>query len=108
MRSDLLVARRDELDLVAHVIKRVEQPDIAVTADAEHVRDLVLDQVLGNQIGTLHPRHCRPSHEFGAVALEWTRAHLRRKRERFNRNDTSFKPKMSAPFLHGGQRRATM
>ena len=53
----LLVARRDQLDAVARVIERVEHADVAVPADAEHVGDLVLDQVFGDQLGTLHARH---------------------------------------------------
>jgi len=35
---------RDELDLVAHLVQRIEQADVAVTADAEHVRDFLLHQ----------------------------------------------------------------
>jgi hypothetical protein len=32
MGGDLLVARRDEFDSVAHVVERIEQPDVAMTA----------------------------------------------------------------------------
>ena len=53
----LLVARRDQLDAVARLVQRVEHADVAVAADAEHVGDLVPDQVFGDQVGTLHPRH---------------------------------------------------
>jgi hypothetical protein len=41
VRGDLLVARRDELDPVARAVERIQHADIAVPADAEHVRDLV-------------------------------------------------------------------
>ena len=58
VRCDLLVARRDQLDAVAGVVERVEHADVAVPADAEHVGDLVLDQVFGDQLSTLHARHC--------------------------------------------------
>ena len=58
--GDLLVARRHHRDAVARVVERVEQPDIAVTADAEHVGDLVGDQILGDQVGAFHPRHDVP------------------------------------------------
>jgi hypothetical protein len=54
---DLLVARRDQLDLVAGAIERVEHADIAVAANAEHVGNLVPDQMLGDQVGALHPWH---------------------------------------------------
>src|SRR5206468_4680799 len=46
----LLVARRDEPQLVAHLVERIEQADIAVPADAENVRDLFLDQEFGDQL----------------------------------------------------------
>ena len=54
----LLVARRNQLDAVARLIERVEHADIAVATDAEDIRNVVGDQVLGNQLGALHPRHC--------------------------------------------------
>ena len=57
VRGDLLVARRDELDPVARAVERIEHADIAVPADAEHVRDLVPHQMLRDQVGTLHPWH---------------------------------------------------
>ena len=46
----LLVARRDEPHLVAHLVERIEQADVAVAADAEDVRDLLLDQEFGDQL----------------------------------------------------------
>ena len=56
VRGGLLVARRDELDLVAHLVQRIEQADVAVAADAEHVGDLLLDQEFRDEIATF-PRH---------------------------------------------------
>ena len=50
-----------ELDAVARVVERVEHADVAMPADAEHVGDLVLDQVLRDQLGTLHARHRKAS-----------------------------------------------
>ena len=55
--GDLLVARRDELDAVARVVEAIEHTDVAVPADPEHVRDFVADQVLGDDLGTLHAGH---------------------------------------------------
>ena len=60
MGGYLLVARRHHRDAVARIIERVEQPDIAVAANAEHVGNLIGDQILGDQVGTLHPRHDFP------------------------------------------------
>jgi len=57
VRRHLLVARRDQLDAIAGLVERVEHADVAMPADAEHIRDLALDQILGDQLGTLHPRH---------------------------------------------------
>jgi hypothetical protein len=53
----LLVARRDQGDPVARVVQRIEQPDIAVPADAEHVRHLLVHEELGDQLSALHHRH---------------------------------------------------
>jgi hypothetical protein len=58
VRRHLLMPRRDHLDAVARGVERVEHADVAVPADAEHVGDLVLDQVFGDQLATLHARHC--------------------------------------------------
>ncbi len=57
VRGDLLVTRRDQLDPVARAVERIQHADIAVPADAEHVRDLVPHQMLGDQVGALHPWH---------------------------------------------------
>ena len=53
----LLVARRDQLDLVTHVIERIEDADVAVTADAEDIGHLFLDQVMGDEFAALHGGH---------------------------------------------------
>src|SRR5690242_20286080 len=60
VRRGLLVARGNELDLVAHVIERIEDADIAVAADAEDVGDFLADQELGDEAAALHARH-RPA-----------------------------------------------
>ena len=54
----LLVARRDQLDLVLPLPQRVEQPDIAVSADTEDVRHPFLNQEIGDQISAFHAWHC--------------------------------------------------
>ena len=46
----LLVARGDELHLVAHFVQRIEQADVAMAADAEDVGNLFLDEELGDQL----------------------------------------------------------
>jgi hypothetical protein len=56
----LLVARGNQRDLVAHLVERVENPDVAVAADAEHERRLLLDQIFGDQLAALHPSHPAP------------------------------------------------
>ena len=57
VRGDLLVTRRDKLDAVTRLIERIEHADIAVTANAEHVRNTVGDQVFRYQFGALHAWH---------------------------------------------------
>src|SRR5262249_54148631 len=57
MGGDLLVAWGDEFDAVAHVVERVEQPDVAVPAQAEHVGHLLPDQELGDQLSAFHAWH---------------------------------------------------
>ena len=42
------------LTLSRTLVQRVEHADVAVAADAEHVRHLLLDQVLGDQLAALH------------------------------------------------------
>src|ERR1700675_3627823 len=78
MRRDLLMTRRDQCDAVARLIKRIEHPDIAVSANAEDIRDIVGNEIFGNQFRALHSRHCRslpafagltPRHVTGAAVL---------------------------------------
>ena len=58
MGRDLLVARRNELDAVARLVERIEHADIAVAAYAEDIRNIVGDQIVGDQLGALHAWHC--------------------------------------------------
>ena len=58
MGRDLLVARRNELDAVARLVERIEHADIAVAANAEHVRNIVGDQIVRDQLGALRAWHC--------------------------------------------------
>src|SRR5262245_31447647 len=53
------MARRDELDRVARLVKLVEQANVAVPADAEHVGDLLAREKIDNELSTLHARHGR-------------------------------------------------
>src|SRR5579884_903855 len=57
MRCDLLMTRRDELDAVARLIERIEHADVAVAANAEHVGNVVGNQVFCNEFGALHACH---------------------------------------------------
>ena len=59
MRGGLLVARRDQPDPVAPLVERVEQADVAVSADAEHVGNLLVDQEVGDDVAAL--AHCHGS-----------------------------------------------
>ena len=54
MRGDLLVTRRDKLDAVARLVQRIEHADIAVPANAEDIRNVVRNQIFGNELGALH------------------------------------------------------
>ena len=47
--GDLLVARRDQRNLVADVVERVQHADVAMPADPEDVGDCLRDQELGNE-----------------------------------------------------------
>src|SRR5690348_12355193 len=58
VRCDLLVTRRDECDAVTRLVEGVEDSDVAVTAQAEHVRNFAIDKIFRDDLGTLHPRHC--------------------------------------------------
>ena len=53
----LLVPRRDQLHLIADLVERIEDPHVAVAADPEHVRNLLADQVFGDQLAAFHLRH---------------------------------------------------
>src|SRR3979411_2651910 len=44
---------RDGLELVGTLIQRVDELDIAVTAEAEHLRHLLLDQVVDNNLSPI-------------------------------------------------------
>src|SRR5262249_55649703 len=57
MARSLLVARGNQLDLVLSLPQRVEQADVAVPADTEHVGYLLLDQKIGDEISAFHARH---------------------------------------------------
>src|SRR6516162_2099361 len=64
VRGYLLVAGRNQFDLLTRAIKRVEQPHVAVSANSEHIGDLLFDKVLGDDFGALHSRH-------GSHPLPW-------------------------------------
>ena len=51
--GDALVMHRDGLELVGTLIQRVDELDIAVTAQAEHLRHFFLDQVVDNDLGPI-------------------------------------------------------
>jgi len=62
VRCDLLMARRNQCDAVARLIKRIKNANIPVTTESKNVWDFAFDQILDNDIGTLHARHrWRPS-----------------------------------------------
>ena len=56
----LFLARRDQFDLVAHVVQRVEDADVAVAADAEHEGHTLLNLRLGDQLAAFHDGHGVP------------------------------------------------
>ena len=53
----LLVARRNEHQLVAHRVQRIKDADVAVATDTEDVRHLLLHEVFGDQFAAFHFRH---------------------------------------------------
>jgi hypothetical protein len=59
----LLVTRRDRPDGVGAIVERVEQPDVAVPAQAEDVRHLLAHQVLDDDLAAVAHgpslSHCR-------------------------------------------------
>ena len=58
---DALMVHRDGLDLLAALIERVDELDVAVAAEAEDLRHLLLDQVIDNHLGAVEhvACHCR-------------------------------------------------
>src|SRR5262249_12338555 len=57
--GDALVMYRDRLDVVGTLVERVDELDIAVTAQAEGVRHLLADQIVDNDLGSVEPVGCR-------------------------------------------------
>ena len=53
----LFVARRDQPHAVADGVERIEDAHVAVPAHAEDERHLLFDQVLGDDLATLHSAH---------------------------------------------------
>ena len=49
--GDALVMHRDGLELVGTLVQRVDELDIAVTAQAEHLRHFFLDQIVDDNLG---------------------------------------------------------
>src|SRR5262249_55640362 len=64
----LFVARGDKLDAIAGLIERIEHANVAMAADAEHIGDLVGDQVFRDQLSALHPRH--DAHSLRALGIK--------------------------------------
>ena len=58
--GDALVMHRDGFELVSTFIQRIDELDIAVTAQAEHLRNFFLDQIVDDNLGTIEriTRHC--------------------------------------------------
>ena len=53
----LLVAGRDQAQLVLDIVEGIEQADIAVAADAKDVGHFFLNQVLGDELAAFHHGH---------------------------------------------------
>ena len=51
--GDALVMHRDGLDVGRALVQRVDELDIAVAAQAEHLRHLLLDQVVDDDLGAV-------------------------------------------------------
>src|ERR1700726_623560 len=51
--GDALVMHRDGLELVGTLVQRVDELDIAVTAQAEHLRHFFLDQIVDDNLGPI-------------------------------------------------------
>ena len=56
--GDALMVHRDGLDLVGTLIERVDELDVAVAAEAEHLRHLLLDQIVDNDLGAIERIAC--------------------------------------------------
>ena len=57
--GDAFVVHRDGLDVVLALEQRVDELDIAVAAEAENVGDLLLDQIVDNDLGSVELVACR-------------------------------------------------
>ena len=57
MARRLLVPWRDQLNLTAQIIKRIQEADVAVSANTENVRNLFADKELRDELTTLPIRH---------------------------------------------------
>src|SRR4029453_3838041 len=51
------MARRNQCDAVARFVQNIKDADIPVATESKNVWDFAFDQILGNDIGTLHARH---------------------------------------------------
>src|SRR4029450_5690203 len=80
------MARRNQCDAVARLVQRIKNADIAVTTESENVWDFAVDQILGDNLGTLHTRHrWRPSYvhnrlrqcESAFYHIDWRRQRAR-------------------------------
>ena len=49
---------RDGLEFVGALIQRIDELDIAVTAQAEHLRNFLLDQIVDDNLGTIERITC--------------------------------------------------
>ncbi len=57
--GDALMVHRDGLEFVCAFVQRVDELDIAVAAQAEHLRHFLLDQIVDNDLGTVERIACR-------------------------------------------------
>ena len=57
--GDALVMHRNGFQLVGPLIQRVDELDIAVTAQPEHLRHFFLDQIVDDDLGTIERITCR-------------------------------------------------
>ena len=65
---------RDRLDLVGALVQRVDELDVAVAAQAEHLRHFLLDQIVDDDLGAIEHvtrhrlTHSLPLNGFSASA----------------------------------------